>query len=338
MTQVKFNKKLTDIAQEGFDASAAEKTVAEATVAPPAIEENKEPSIPFSQLQEFIDKALEKKDQEFEERMKSFSIQANPELKKSEEPKPKKVETSDILPEFENWEYRDRIYVLCTGFSSLSHGIRDRHKKNSALMYKGRSLRFSTSQASFFMDEQKGDVLTCYLSIQEGKLFVEKENSHLQKFLAIHPDNGIVFKEHNPKEEAKLAYDTQNKKLDAHFLSREIETASLEAIATLMCKDYLESWDIYTVKKQLYLEIEANPDLFIKLANDKSLKYKSIGKTAVFRGLLRYDNFRFTDEKDNLVCESGRNELDPYGALATYFSTTSEGRNLYEYLIRKIEQ
>lgn len=330
MTQTKgFAKKLTEIAQEGFDASAAE-SQQEIDSAPG---EPREETIPKSQIDSYINEKFEAREQALEEKYRKITAAT---AQTVEQPSPKKVEAIDDLPEFKNWEERDRIYVLCTGFSSLTHGIRDRHKKNSDLMYKGRSLRYSTSQASFFMDKQVGETLICYLQIENGKLFVPKENAHLQKFLAIHPDNGIHFKEHNPQLESKLAYEVQNLKLDAHLLSRQVDTASLEAIAMMMCKDYLETWDVYTLKKQLYLEIEADPKLFIKFANDKSLKLKSLGKQAVIRGLLRYENFRFSDEQGTILCESSRNENE-YDALALYFSS-NEGRNLYEYLVHKIEQ
>jgi hypothetical protein len=248
---------------------------------------------------------------------------------------PKKLENADDLPEFQNWVEKDRIYVLCTGFSSLSHGIKDRHKKNSPLMYKGRSLRYSSSQASFFMDKQVGDVLLNYISIENGTLVVLKDNTNLQKFLAIHPDNGVVFKEFDPQQQSKAAFEIQDLKVTAHILAKSLDTATLVAVAMLMCKNYSESQDMYTIKTNLYNEIEADPKTFIRLANDRSLKLKSIGRIAVFRGLLKFADYRFYDEDNNVICESKRNENE-YEALAAYFAT-SEGRNLYEYLSSKIE-
>jgi hypothetical protein len=282
--------------------------------------------IPKSQIDDYLK-------QKYEEMLReSTPVQIQ---QSRQEPTPKKVESEDDLPEFSKWEEKDRLYVLCTGYSSLSQGIKDRHKKNSPLMYKGRSLRYSTSQASFFMDKQVGDVLLSYLSIEEGKLFIPKSNTHLQKFLAIHPDNGVIFKEFNPKEESKKTYDAQALKLDAHIRSRELDTATLVSVAMLMCKDYNETLDLFTVKRDLYNEIENNPKLFIKLASDPNLKLKTIGKMAVNRGLLKFAGFRFYDENDAVICEVGRNENE-YDSLAAYFST-SEGRNLYEYLLQKIE-
>jgi hypothetical protein len=285
-----------------------------------------EKMIPLSQIDDYIEK-------KFSELKKTLPAQEVQPIRY--EVAPKKVEAIDDLPEFARWEEKDRIYVLCTGYSSLSQGIKDRHKKNSPLMYKGRSLRYSTSQASFFMDKQVGDVLLSYLSIEEGKLFIPKENTHLQKFLAIHPDNGVIFKEHNPKEVSRKEYDAQLLKTDAFILMKQLDTATVISIAMLMCHGYNESLDLITVKRDLYNEIELNPKLFIKLASDPNLKLKTIGKTAVYRGYLKYANFRFFDENDQVILEVGRNENE-YESLASYFGT-SEGRNLYEYLLQKIE-
>lgn len=203
-------------------------------------------------------------------------------------------------------------------------------------MYKGRSLRYSTSQASFFMDKQVGDVLLSYLSIDEGKLHVSKENTHLQKFLAIHPDNGVVFKEFDPELESKATYEIQKIKKEAHYLSDNITDLTRDSVAMLMCKNYLESWDQFTIKSNLYNEIEANPKQFIKLAGDPILKQKSVGKIAVIRGYLKYANFKFYDEKEQVICDVKMHENE-YESLASYFSS-SQGRNLYEYLVHKIEK
>jgi hypothetical protein len=283
----------------------------------------KEEMIPKSQVKDYIDKQLE------EIRSSFTQAPARTELPT------KKVESSDDLPEFENWVVKDRIYVLCTGHSSLSHGIKDRHKRNSPLMYKGRALRFSTSQASFFMDKQAGDVLLSYLSIDEGKLIVPQENTHLQKFLAIHPDNGIVFKEFDPEEESRKTYDAQNVKIDAYILSKKIDDFTRDSVAMLMCKGYTEKWEEYTIRKNLNNEIEANPKLFIKLAQDPALKHKTVGKISVLRGYLKYVNFKFLDENDQIICEPKMHENE-YDALATYFLSNT-GRSLFEYLRHKIE-
>lgn len=284
-----------------------------------------EEMIPKSQVKDYIDQQLAE--------MRATLVQTTAPAK-TELPS-KKVESSDDLPEFENWVVKDRIYVLCTGHSSLSHGIKDRHKRNSPLMYKGRALRFSTSQASFFMDKQSGDVLLSYLSIDEGKLIVPKENTHLQKFLAIHPDNGVVFKEFDPEEESKKAFEAQNVKIDAYILSTKIDDFTRDSIAMLMCKGYTEKWEPYTIKKNLNNEIEANPKLFIKLAQDPALKHKTVGKISVLRGYLKYVNFKFLDENDQIICEPKMHENE-YDALAAYFLSNA-GRSLFEYLRHKIE-
>jgi hypothetical protein len=288
--------------------------------------------IPRSEFNETLQREFDKR---WEEKLKLTAATEVSSPVKREEPVNKKVEAEDDLPEFKNWEVKDRIYVLCTGYSSLSQGIKDRHKKNSPLMYKGRSLRYSSSQASFFMDKQTGDVLLTYLSIENGRLMVPKENIHLQKFLAIHPDNGVVFKEHNPKQESKAAYDAQNLKIDAHILSKNIDIQTLVAIGMLMIRDYTEDMDLVTIKRHLYDEIEANPTLFIKLASDKMLKMKSIGRIAVFRGLLSFNDFKFYDENNNLLIQVARNENE-YDVLASYFASF-EGRGLYNYLKQKTE-
>jgi hypothetical protein len=327
----KFPKKIADTKAKATVASSTaveeliQEPINDVAATPTQTPKPQEEMIPKSDIDAYVR-------QQVEESLKNLQPSFQPQ--KQEIPT-KKVEAIDDLPEFENWEVKDRIYVLCTGYSSLSQGLKDRHKKNSPLMYKGRALRYSPSQASFFMDKQTGDVLLQYIHIEEGRMLVPKENTHLQKFLATSPENGVIFKEFNPTEESKIAYDAQQLKLDAHWLSRNVDTTTLVSIAMLMCKNYTENMDMFTIKRDLYNEIESNPKLFIKLASDKNLKLKTIGKMAVNRGLLKFENYRFLDEAGTIICESNRNENE-YDSLASFFGS-SEGRSIYEYLMHKIE-
>lgn len=286
-----------------------------------------EPTILLKDLDSYLKKAIE-------ERMASSATS----LKNIEIPK---HESIDDLPELANWEIKDRSYIMIDGSCPVSYSIRDRSKKSSNLTYYNKvkntthTLRYSQNQPSFLMDKQTGDFIVTYVTIYNGNLLVPKENPVLQKFLHIHPDRNIIWKEFDPSIEIKKQVEEDAKLYQAlKLFNEELDDQTLEAICMLMCKDYSEEWPLYTLKRELNLAIKHNPSYFIQLSKDPTLKVKSIAKTALNRGLLKYSDYRFYDEDSKAICDVPRYS-DEYEEISKFF-LSPEGRSHYDYLKKKL--
>ena len=252
------------------------------------------------------------------------------------------VDPNDI-PELRNWEMKDRTYVLADGSKPLSFSITHQHTASAPLTYlnketkKAHALRYATNQTSFFMDQQSkepGSVSTAHIIFKDGTLNTSGSQIALQQFLTITPENGLLFKEFDVTEKSRKAVEAEDLDFEAKKLAREIGDSSNRVIASLICLGYIDSWDMSIVKEEIYSYIKKEPKKYIDLANDPTLKFKGVARTAVSRGYLVFDKYRFINDRKEVILEVGRN-VNEYDAIAEYFQT-NEGRATYDYLSNAI--
>ena len=301
------------------------------------VAQEKEPSIPLSQVSNLVAqevaKALANLQPQQPDKVKEV-------VKEVYTPLVAKDENFDEIPGLEDFEVKDRTYVLCNNYKPASRGIRNRSKPNSELTYlnpktrQTHSLRYSVNQTSFFVDKQKGDVIVSPILVKDGTLRTTKNDIPLQKFLTIHPDNkangGSIFEEYNPAKEAIAEIEKEDKLFEAQTLVRSLSFTKQDAIARIMCSDYKEEWVPAELKRSLYSAVAKNPEKFLKLANQPSLEAKGIAKTAQYRGIISYSNYKWYNEQKEVLVEVSRNE-DELDAIAGYL-LSGKGISFYEFL------
>lgn len=335
-------------AQEEAEKLAQEQTqevevVAEIVENPSEIVEEKEPSIPISQVSDLVA-------QEVAKAMANLPIQQpiveqKEVQKETHKPLSAREENFDEIPGLEDFEVKDRMYVLCGNQKPPSRGIRNRSKAPlSPLTYlnpvtkQTHALRYSVNQVSFFMEKQKGDVIVTPIEFKSGMLKTSKNEIPLQKFLAIHPDNkangGSVFEEYDPAKEASLEIEKEDQLFEAQSLVRSISPLKQDAVARLMCSDYKEEWVPAELKRSLYSAVAKSPAKFLQLANQPSLEVKGVAKTALYRGIISYSNYKWFNENKEVLVEVSRNQ-DEYDAIAEYLMS-GKGISFYEYLKQAI--
>lgn len=308
----------------------------------PVIEQNKEtleikvnsqePTVPLSVVEKMIADALGKNNQ-------------SPPIYQTQTPQPIFINPpqSDIedIEELKGWELKDRQYILCEGLKPQTYAIANRHTDHRSLTYTNlktqtvHPLRYSTNQLSFFMDKQTkeaGSVSISDIIFKNGLLKVSANNPALQKFLAIHPDLNLVFKEFDPSEE-DVKY-VKNKKIGikANALIFEMSEVENRMIASLVCPSYVSSWTNDNIEKELLLFNEKSPQRYIELTEDPTLKSKGVAKSAMDKGILIYDNtlYRWLNSDKKVLVEVPKNK-DEYDVIVSYFGT-EEGRVFLDYL------
>lgn len=328
-------------AQQEAEKNQPQQDVNEINVTEEVVEE-KEPSIPLSQVESMLDKMLE---QRLANLPKQEIEKPSEVVKETYKPLSTKEENFDEIPGLEDFEVKDRLYVLCNSQKPPSRGIRNRSKAPlSPLTYlnpKTRqtfALRYSVNQVSFFMEKQKGDVVVTPIEFKNGMLKTNRNEIPLQKFLAIHPDNkangGSVFEEYDPAKEASLEIEKEDKLFEAQTLVRSISPLKQDAVARLMCSDYDEKWVPAELKRSLYSAVAKSPAKFLQLANQPSLEVKGVAKTAAYRGVISYSNYKWLNENKEVLVEVSRNQ-DEYDAIAEYLMS-GKGISFYEYLKQAI--
>lgn len=299
--------------------------------------EEKEATIPVSQLQGMVDKMVA-------ERMKNIETPKQEEAPRFQSPSnfQEGVNVDDI-PELRNWEIKDRIYELCDGTKPVSCSIPKEHTSLIALQYTNKEkgsvhiMRYATNQPSFFVEKQSkepGSVLVSEIIFTFGRLSVPANNIILQKFLAIHPYKDVLFREYDPLALSVKTVSDKKLKLKAGNLVFTVGEITNRAIASLEFPNYVDSWEPSILEEELSAYAEKNPQKYIDYAEDPTVKMKGVIKASINSGELIYANNRFLNKKRETIIEvsRGQNELDEMVA----YIESGVGKVMYEYLLNKL--
>ena len=132
----------------------------------------------------------------------------------------------------QNWEIKDRTYVLKNGMSPLTYKIR-----SSGMLYfdekegVNKELRYAKNQKSVFVEEQDGLARLEHIVFIDGTLVVPRSLPTLQQLLSLyHPDRHTLWEELDYVQEAVDDIDQIELELEALKLVQELEIEHLEAI------------------------------------------------------------------------------------------------------------
>jgi hypothetical protein len=242
----------------------------------------------------------------------------------------------DDLPELRNWEVRDRKYVAILAPKAISMSIRSKHKTRSALQYfnkeKGtqHALRYATNESSFFIENQSNNAIASHITMTYGELYVPATEVNLQKFLAIHPDNGVAFKELDERAESRKRTAELNFGFETNKKVREIGYTKQKAIARLVCQNYSYNWSPEQIQEELYYETSMNPYKISPYLSDPSVELKAVGKSAVEKALILFENQKFmkTNREVLEIVPIGMDEWDVFAAWAK----SDKGVVYFDYL------
>lgn len=249
------------------------------------------------------------------------------------------------VPTQKEFEFKDRVYLLRGNATPITYMLRSKHSQNKPLLYfdqeykVNRALRWSDNQMSPFIDEQDGYAVSTPIIFENGSLYVKKEQVELQKFLSIyHPDKGAVYYEFDAEEKAAEEYDELTAKLDAQNTVREMPIDELEAIARVLLKGKVELMTSSELRRDMLIFANKNPQEFMSLVNDDSVKFRNIAIRAVQMDIInissdgRTVNWSGKDGGRIITVPFGENA---YSALAAFF-LTDEGMDVLSDISNKL--
>ena len=238
------------------------------------------------------------------------------------------------------WEVKDRLYELLGGNRPV---IRIVKRKN--LYYfdeeKGyqREMAYAINQKTPFVDEFKGRVRPGHIIFRDGMLFVEKENTVLQKLLSIyHPDSGTLFREVDSEKDAEQDLDVFELEIDALNAAADMSVDDMEAIMRAEIGSKVDSMKSKELRRDTLIFARENPSLFLELASDENVKLRNIGIKAVEAGILSLseDNRTFMAGKERRKLFEVPFDEHPYSALAAWFKT-DEGLKVLNSVEKKLK-
>jgi len=296
---------------------------------------SQEPTVPLSKVKEMMD---EMKKSILADLPKTSSSQ--PQVYASLQPQT--FDVTDNIPEFQNWEVKEREYRLVDNQRPITRSIQRAHNKERALQYfdkekgKAYTMRYSSNQPSLFIENQSKDpkdIMDAEIIFEFGTLKLGVVDTNLQKFLHIHPDYGVLFEEHDPSKLARQNIEARKLKNKAESLIDTVGKSMNRAIVSLETPQYIEAWTNDQVEEAIWDYVGKDPKKYIEYCQDPNTAIKGVARSAVNKGFLIYKEYRFYDADRNLLLEVDRNKNE-FDEIANYFQT-SDGRNLYEYLSGK---
>jgi hypothetical protein len=254
-----------------------------------------------------------------------------------ETPKPERQEPTNRI--INDWEIKDRTYILASGKQPLSYSFRSKN-----LFYfdeeKGyeREIQYAVNQSTPFVDEFKGQIRPGRIVFRNGAMFVPKEKVALQKFLSIyHPFAEKSWKEVKPVVAAATELEALDLQLDAMNAARSMDIDFIEAIMRTEIGSGISKMTSKELKRDALVFAKKNPKLFLSLMKDGNIHLRNLGIKAVEQGILTLS----PDQRTVLWTSTNRKlinvpfEEHPYSALAAWFKT-DEGMEVLQSVEKQL--
>ena len=251
--------------------------------------------------------------------------------------KPKPVAKKDSANE---WEIKDRTYILRHGLSPLSKSI-----KSANIYYfdeeKGyeRELKYCSNQRTCFVDEMQGDQRLDHIVFRNGVLMVPRNKVTLQKLLSLyHPSKNKVYMELKPQVIAE--YEISNLELEINALNaaQNLDIEMAEAVLRVEVGSKVSEMSSKELKRDILLYAKRNPRLFLELVNDENVMLRNFGIKAAELGIIRLSQdqrtFKWASNDRKLMTVPF--DEHPYSALAAWFKT-DEGMEVYSNIEKRLK-
>ena len=251
--------------------------------------------------------------------------------------KPKPVAKKDSANE---WEIKDRTYILRHGLSPLSKSI-----KSANIYYfdeeKGyeRELKYCSNQRTCFVDEMQGDQRLDHIVFRNGVLMVPRNKVTLQKLLSLyHPSKNKVYMELKPQVIAE--YEISNLELEINALNaaQNLDIEMAEAVLRVEVGSKVSEMSSKELKRDILLYAKKNPKLFLELVKDENVMLRNFGIKAAELGIIRLSQdqrtFKWASNDRKLMTVPF--DEHPYSALAAWFKT-DEGMEVYSNIEKRLK-
>lgn len=237
------------------------------------------------------------------------------------------------------WEIKDRLYELKGKNTPIVTILKNRTMWFDEEKGYEREVKYTTNQKTVFVDEMKGPERLGHIIFRDGKLFVPKEKTVLQKFLSLyHPQKGSYYDEHDPVAIAEDDIDYLELEIEALNQASKMEVDRSEAILRTELGNSVSTMTSKELKRDLILFARNNPELFLELANDENINIRNMGIKATEQGLIKLSNDQrtFTWASNDKKLITVPFDENPYSALASYFKT-DEGIEVYQTIEKRLK-
>ena len=230
----------------------------------------------------------------------------------------------------ENWDIKDRTYILSGIKQPLVFTIPGRHSRKRPLLWWDeeqqlqRELRYATNQNSPFVDEQKGQITLGRIVFRNGSLFVSSRQQNLQKLLSLyHPLKGVMYYEHDVQEIANDQLDVINLEVDALIQAKQLSVDEAEAILRVEYGNAVSQMTSKEIQRDILLFAKQRSALFLNLMQDDDVHLRNFAIKAVEANIIKLagDNRSFQWASNGRKLFEVPFEEHPYSAISAWFKT-----------------
>jgi len=243
-------------------------------------------------------------------------------------------------------KYVDKQYKLIGDEAPLSFMLASRNTRRFPLLWfdeekgENRALRYAKNQNSPFEDEQDGNAILEPVIFEDGFLTVTKSNQSLQKFLALHPANGVKYNVIDEVKEAAEVVEDLNIQVDALIAARELTIDQVEAITRVAFGIDPSSVTSTELRRDILLFAQGKPQSFLDILGDATLMIDSVVQSFFDKGILSYRNKKKdvyfntpTNKKRMITIPFGE---DPLYVVSSYLQS-DDGLEVLEFLEKVAE-
>jgi len=247
--------------------------------------------------------------------------------------------------QLDNWEVKDRTYILTGPHSPITYTISSRHSRRFPLLWfdedskEQKELRYATNQNSPLVEDQKGEVTLGHIIFKNGVLTVPKEKQNLQKLLSIyHPMLNKRYREFDSVVVAVNELDDLELQVEAMNAAMGMDVDQAEAILRVELGSKVSKMSSKEIKRDLLLYAKNNPSLFLELANDENIQLRNFAIKACEANIIKLSQ----DQRDFKWASNGKKLMtvpfdeNPYSAMAAFFKT-DEGIEIYQSIEKKFQ-
>ena len=245
----------------------------------------------------------------------------------------------EILKPKNEWEIKDRTYVLKNGQTPLSKSIKAAgiYYFDEELGYE-RELKYTSNQRTVFVEDMKGDQRLDHIIFRKGVLVVPKNKVTLQKLLSLyHPHRDKIFYELKPEVNAANEIDWLELEIEALNAAQSLDIDMAEAVMRVEIGSKVSSMSSKELRRDLLLYAKRNPELFLELVNDDNVTLRNFGIKATEMGILKLssDQRTFSWGSNDRKLMNVPFDEHPYSALAAWFKT-DEGMEIYSNIEKRL--
>ena len=245
----------------------------------------------------------------------------------------------------DNWEIKDRHYILSGIKQPLVFTVPGRHSRKRPLLWwddkKGeqRELRYATNQNSPFVDEQKGQITLGRIVFRNGSLYVPSRMQNLQKLLSLyHPLKDKMYYEHDEQVIAEDQLEVINLEVDALIAAKQLSVDEAEAILRVEYGNAVSKMTSKEIQRDILLFAKQRSALFLQLMQDDDVHLRNFAIKAVEANIIKLspDNRSFQWASNGRKLFEVPFEEHPYSAISAWFKT-DEGLEVVKAIEKRLQ-